>query len=165
MNDITVLKLDHEGREVFRYEGQVLWRAAHCVCLRAVFQYDDVDFGFVTFSRGDVFTEWFYSDRWYNVFRIEDGRSGALKGWYCNVTRPAQLEAALVSADDLALDVFVAPDGGLQLLDEDEFAQLSLPERDRAAALQAVAEIRAAVAAGRAPFDRLCVNAAPRHRA
>ncbi len=155
MNDITVRKLDHEGREVFRYEGQVLWREAHCVCLRAVFQYGDVDFGFVTFSRGDVFTEWFYSDRWYNVFRIEDGRSGALKGWYCNVTRPAQIGHDIVSADDLALDVFVGPTGALQLLDEDEFAALSLPGGERAAARQAVAEIRAAVAAGRAPFDEL----------
>lgn len=155
MNDITVLKLDHEGREVFRYEGQVLWREAHCVCLRAVFQYGDVDFGHVTFNRGDVFTEWFYSDRWYNVFRIEDGKSGALKGWYCNITRPAQIGDDIVSADDLALDVFVGPEGALQLLDEDEFAALALAEAERAAAWQAVAEVRAAAAAGCAPFDEL----------
>lgn len=155
MNNIVVLKLNHEGGEVFRYEGQTLWREAHCLCLRAVFQYGDVDFGFVTFSRGDLFTEWFYDDRWYNVFRIEDGKSGALKGWYCNVTRPAQLGEATVSAEDLALDVFVGPEGALQLLDEDEFAELALTEAERAAAWQAVAEIRAAVAAGCAPFDEL----------
>ncbi|MDD9955219.1 MAG: DUF402 domain-containing protein [Anaerolineaceae bacterium] len=155
MNDVVVRKLDHEGREVFRYEGQVLQRGDRFVCLRAVFQFDDVDTGGVTFKRGDVFTEWFYSDRWYNVFRIEDGARGALKGWYCNITRPACIGDGVVSADDLALDLFVAPDGATQLLDEDEFALLDLPAADEAAALRAVVELRAAVAAGSAPFDDL----------
>ena len=155
MNDITVLKLDHEGREVLRYEGKVLWRAASFVCLRAVFGHDDVEFGDFSFRRGDIFTEWFYSDRWYNVFRIEDGTGGTLRGWYCNITRPAQIGEDVVSADDLALDVFVAPDGSLQLLDEDEFAALSLSEGERAAALRAVEEVRAMVVEGRAPFDEL----------
>lgn len=155
MNDVIVLKLDHEGREVFRYEGRVLRRGVNFVCLRAVFEFDAVDLGCVTFRRGDIFTEWFYSDRWYNVFRIEDGTGGTLRGWYCNITRPAQIAEDVVSAEDLALDVFVAPDGSLQLLDEDEFAALDLPVPDRVAALAAVAQIRAAVEQGRAPFDEL----------
>ncbi len=155
MNNIVVHKLDHEGREVFRYEGEVLQREDSYVCLRAVFQFGDVAFGCVTFKRGDVFTEWFYSDRWYNVFRIEDGESGALKGWYCNITRPACIDDEVVSADDLALDLFVAPDGTTELLDEDEFAALDLPAADEAAALRAVAELLAAVAAGTAPFEEL----------
>ncbi len=155
MNDILVRKLDHEGREVFRYEGQTIQRGESHVCLRAVFEFDDVGFGCVTFRRGDVFTEWFYSDRWYNVFRIEDGASMALKGWYCNITRPACIADGVVSADDLALDLFVAPDGTAELLDEDEFAALELTAADEAAALQAVAEVLEAVAAGASPFDEL----------
>ena len=155
MNDITVLKLDHEGREVFRYEGKVLRRAANLVCLRAVFGHDDVELGPVTFRRGDVFTEWFYSDRWYNVFRIKDSAKGTLRGWYCNITRPAQIGADLVSAEDLALDLFVAPDGAVALLDEDEFVELNLPAPEAAAALRAVEELRAMVAEGCAPFDEL----------
>ena len=161
MNDILVLKCDHAGREVFRYEGEVLQRDADVLCLRAVFAFDDVEFDCVTFRRGDVFTEWFYSVRWYNVFRIEDGASGALKGWYCNLTRPARLGEQCVSADDLALDVFVGPDGALQLLDEDEYAELSLSAQEHAAVLQAVEQIRQAVAAGCAPFDELRGRRAP----
>ena len=115
----------------------------------------------MTFRRGDVFTEWFYSARWYNVFRIEDGASGALKGWYCNLTRPAQLGEQCVSADDLALDVFVRPDGALQLLDEDEYAELRLSALEHAAVLQAVEQIRQAVASGCAPFEELRGRCAP----
>ena len=95
------------------------------------------------------------------MFRIEDGVSGALKGWYCNITRPARLGEQCVSADDLALDVFVAPDGALQLLDEDEYAELSLSAQEHAAVLQAVEQIRQAVAAGCAPFDELRGRRAP----
>ena len=50
MNDILVLKCDHAGREVFRYEGEVLQRDADVLCLRAVFAFDDVEFDCVTFS-------------------------------------------------------------------------------------------------------------------
>ncbi len=155
MKRIVVLKLDHEGRELLRYEGEVLRRDTQHVCLRAVFQHDDMAFGHITFSRGDVFTEWFYSDRWYNVFRIEDGAGGALKGWYCNITRPAQIGRDVVSAEDLALDLFVAPDGSSRLLDEDEFAELGLSPPDEMAARRAVAQLRAAVAQGTGPFGEL----------
>ena len=153
MTPITVYKRDHAGRVVWHYAGEVLARGAGWVCLRALFDRDAADLGFVVFRRGDIFTEWFYADRWYNVFRVNDGGSGQLKGWYCNVTRPAQIAPERVDADDLALDVFVMPDGGLHLLDEDEFAALDLPPAERAAALRAVEAVRAAAAARAAPFD------------
>lgn len=159
MSVIQIIKRDHRGREQLRYTGQLLQRSADLICLRAVFQHDDVDLGCVIFRRGDVFTEWFYRRRWYNVFRIADGADATLKGWYCNITRPAHFGAGCVSADDLALDLFVAPDGALQLLDEDEFAALPLAARERAAALHAVAQIRRAVAAACVPFAEL--RAAP----
>ena len=155
MSVIHVIKRDHLGREQLRYEGRVLQRSSDSICLRAVFRHHDLDLGCVTFRRGDVFTEWFYSARWYNVFRIADGAGRALRGWYCNITRPARITARCVSADDLALDVFVAPDASLQLLDEDEFAALSLPPPERAAALNAVAQIRRAVSAAAPPFAEL----------
>ena len=63
-------------------------------------------------------TEWFYSDRWYNVFRLEDVDDDRLKGWYCNIGRPARLGKAVVAYDDLALDVFVTPEGGVTVLQQ-----------------------------------------------
>lgn len=152
MTPITVIKRDPSGAETWRYDGTVIDRGAAWVCLEARFNRDDHDAGYLVYRRGDLFTEWFYSDRWYNVFRIQDGVTGALKGWYCNVTRPAQIGPDVVAADDLALDVFVHPDGQTLLLDEDEFAALGLPASDRAAALAAVAQLRALAAAGMAPL-------------
>ena len=47
------------------------------------------DFGFVRFEPGDVFTEYYWRDRWYAVKEVRDA-AGVLKGWYCDVTRPGQ---------------------------------------------------------------------------
>jgi hypothetical protein len=155
MSDITVYKCDHEGRVVWQYSGKVLERGPDWVCLTAVFNGREFDMGFITFRRGDVFTEWFYADRWYNVFRIADGPTGALKGWYCNITRPAQIAADSVRADDLALDVFVTPAGAFMLLDEDEFTLLNLAADDQQAALQAVASLRDLAARRTQPFHEI----------
>jgi protein associated with RNAse G/E len=75
----------------------------------------------VPFCSGDVFTEFYYVDRWYNVFHITDPE-GHHKGWYCNVAQPAMLDDDGVAFVDMALDLFVHPDGRYAVLDEDEFA-------------------------------------------
>jgi protein associated with RNAse G/E len=64
---------------------------------------------------------YFWRDRWYNVFRL--WRPGcALAFWYCNVTTPPTFDGRDLSYVDLDLDVQVRPDGGIQLLDADEFS-------------------------------------------
>ena len=152
---IKVVKRDHRGKPVIEYSGELVARGATWVCLRAPFNLPDKDAGFVVFRRGDIFVEWFYSDRWYNVFELYDVETGALKGWCCNITRPAELGDAVIAADDLALDVFVTPEGAITVLDEDEFAALALAADERQAALDAVAAIKRAVQSRAAPFQQV----------
>lgn len=154
MTPITVHKCNHLGEKVWQYQGEAVERGATWVCLTARFGRDDIDAGYVVFRRGDRMTEWFYSDRWYNVFRLEDVDDGRLKGWYCNIGRPARLGENVVAYDDLALDVFVSPGGEVLVLDEDEFDALRLPEADIAESWAAVEAIRAAVVARTFPFTR-----------
>jgi hypothetical protein len=81
-----------------------------------------------------------------------------LKGWYCNITRPALFVDGVVTSEDLELDLFVAPDRQRLLrLDQEEFEALALDLREpaaRAAALSALAELEALAQAGASPFDR-----------
>lgn len=151
MNAITIYKHDHHGRSVLQYGGLIREQGEGWVCLEARFKGPETDLGFVRFTLGDRFTEWFYADRWYNIFQIE-GAQG-LKGWYCNITRPAEIRPRSVSADDLALDVFVTPQGEFLLLDEDEFDALMLAEEEQQAALAAVDTLRGMVARRESPFD------------
>ena len=152
MPPISVQKCDHLGAPVWQYQAELVARGETWVCIRARFARSDVDAGYVVFQRGDVMTEWFYSDRWYNVFRLEDRDDGHLKGWYCNIGRPARLTAVSVAYDDLALDVFVTPGGQVLVVDEDEFDALQLSPDDVAASWAAVEAIRALATARAFPF-------------
>jgi hypothetical protein len=155
MSEVTIYKHDHRGEYVFHYTGNVVERGETWVCIEAHFGHEVVNMGYVVFRRGDFMREWFYNDRWYNIFRVEDGNDQRLKGWYCNITRPAALEPNRITADDLALDVFVTPAGAIILDDENEFEALDLAEDERAAALAAVATLRDLVATRSAPFDEI----------
>ena len=66
----------------------------------------------------------YYTDRWYNIFEIYDRDDGQIKGWYCNIGKPAVIEDGVVSYVDLALDLWVSADGKQTILDEDEFEEL-----------------------------------------
>jgi hypothetical protein len=155
VSQITIIKNDHTGREVWRYQGRVLRSDASQVVLEACFDHDEVDLGYVIFRRGDRFVERHYSDRWYNIFEVHDAQDDHLKGWYCNITRPAVLLPDEIRADDLGLDVFVHPDGRMLTLDQDEFDALPLDEGERRAALDGLAELKRLIQTRSPPFDAL----------
>ncbi len=138
---ITIHKLDATGREVWAYPTRLLARGQGWIRVEGDFDRDDVVFRDWSVRRGDRMVEIFYADRPYNVFAVHDGSAGGLKGWYCNITRPARLSPADVYFEDLALDLVVFPDGRSLVLDEDEFAGLALSTEERARARQALDEL------------------------
>ena len=148
----TIYKLNHQGEEELSYTGDVLEREKTYVCVRAVFGFETMDLGYVILKKGDIFTEWFYTERWFNVFKVADVDTGQLKGYYCNLTRPAIISANAVKADDLALDIFVQPDGTLLILDEDDYEDLPLTETERHQVQQAINEIKQLVQTRSTPF-------------
>jgi uncharacterized protein len=139
---IQVLKKNLNGEITWQYEGQVLRRKRNAVVLEALFNRPDMPFMNVTLKENDRFVETFYADRWYNIFEIYDRDDGKLKGWYCNVGQPAVLTEDAVSYVDLALDLWVSADGKQTVLDEDEFAVMSLTDSEREKALNALAELQ-----------------------
>ena len=118
-------KLRPNGSQAFAWDGVVLRCDAHGIVLRAEFNVDLVELGFTTFRRGDVFIEFYYWDRWYNIFQIS-APDGTLKGWYANVGLPAELdaEAGELRYVDLELDVWTPPEGRFVVLDQVEFDTL-----------------------------------------
>ncbi len=140
-DQITVHKLDHSGREKLSYTGMLLQQDESSVMLEAFFRRETMPLGYVTLKPGDRFVEHFYADRWYNVFAIYDVDTGEFKGWYCNVTRPAEITDGHVRAEDLELDVFVSPDWMITLLDEAEFNALGLSTEESASARAGLEEL------------------------
>jgi len=136
---VASVRLVKAGREKVRYDARVLDDDGVRVTVEAPWALPTTrDFGFVRFEPGDVFTEHYWRDRWYSVKEVRDAHGG-LKGWYCDITRPvlATGDGALVS-EDLDLDLWRSADGGdVRRLDEDEFADSGLAERDPLAAARA----------------------------
>jgi protein associated with RNAse G/E len=125
---MKIQKKNLNGDVVFQYDGEVVKREEGAIVLEAFFGRDDMAFMNVTLKRGDRFVETFYTDRWYNIFEIFDRDTGEFKGWYCNIGKPAVIEDEVVSYVDLALDLWVAPDGTQTILDEDELLELNLDD-------------------------------------
>lgn len=128
---LTVSKLDLSGRVTWQYSGRLLNRSAHRIVLEAWFDRDDRPFLDLVLKHGDRFVENYYDDRGYNLYEIFDRDTQTLKGWYCNLSRPASFTASGVSWVDLALDLWVWPDGRRAVLDEDEFDALPLEPAER----------------------------------
>lgn len=119
---LVVQKLLYDGSKHYRWVGREIHRDERHLFFTAVFDRDGRDLGYVRFERGDVFYEYYYFDRWYNVFQVYSA-AGDLKGWYCNVTAPAQVQDGELTFVDLALDLWVWPDARYLVLDEDEFEE------------------------------------------
>ncbi|WEH19119.1 DUF402 domain-containing protein [Streptomyces sp. VNUA24] len=149
--EVVLLKA---GRTKIRYPARLVSDDGTRVVVRAAWASEGVrDFGFVRFEPGDVFTEYYWRDRWYAVKEVRDAR-GVLKGWYCDITRPATLSGGELVVEDLDLDLWRSADGTDVLrLDEDEFEESGLTASDPQAAAAAVAaldelEVVATVAGG-----------------
>ena len=144
MDPIHVLKRNVQGEISWQYAGVVLERGPNFVCLEAHFNRADMPFMDVVLKQGDRFVETFYTDRWYNIFEVHDRDGDQIKGWYCNLGRPAVWDAPdTISYVDLALDLWVATDGTQTVLDEDEFEALGLGDDLRAHIFDALADLQA----------------------
>jgi hypothetical protein len=140
---ITVIKHAVDGQETWRYSGRLLEQGEGYIRLEAFFDRDDINLHGMPLQRGDRFVETWYTDRWYNIFEIHSRSDDLIRGWYCNVGRPAEYQNGHLSYIDLALDLLVFPDGNQLVLDEAEFAALDLPDEDRERAMEALAELQA----------------------
>jgi protein associated with RNAse G/E len=150
---VKVQKLLHDGTQSYAWEGSVVASSDHELVLEATFTRGPRDLGYVVLEPNDLFVEFYYYEHWFNIFQIFS-EDDTLKGWYCNIGRPPEVQASELRYVDLALDLFVYPDGRELVLDEDEFEELSrsaYAEADIDGAIRGLAELQAWTRAGRLP--------------
>ena len=139
---IRVQKKNPAGKVTYEYEGELFSRDENSIVLEALFDRADMPFMDIVFKNGDRFVEYYFTDRWYNIFVIHDREDGNVKGWYCNIGEPAVIEDGVVSYVDLALDLWVSTSGEQTVLDEAEFEALNLNDELRSQALHGLAELK-----------------------
>lgn len=152
---ITVVKLNARGEALIQYQGEIIERLPNRVIIQAYWKLPVKDLGYTHFEPGDRFIEYYYTDRWYNIFDIS-AASGKRKGWYCNIAHPAKIFDDRIEQIDLLLDVWVDPEGKTLILDQDEFeADTTLNAELRKGALQGLHELFQVIAARKEPFSYL----------
>ena len=71
-------------------------------------------------ASGTISIEYYWLDRWYNVFRFSDP-AGTFQNFYCNVGLPPSFDGQILGYVDLDIDVLVKPDFSYQVLDLEDF--------------------------------------------
>ena len=149
---ITVSKLNSLGEIKIQYQGEIVEHLSNGVVIQAYWKYPTKELGYTRFEPGDRFIEYYYTNRWFNIFDIST-TDGKRKGWYCNVAEPALIHDDHIEQVDLLLDVWLDPGGGLLLLDEDEFeADTTLTDKQRKGARQGLHELLQMIATQAEPF-------------
>jgi uncharacterized protein len=114
--------------QTFKFDGQLhrTWHAelvrreGSLIVLDARFAYEIEHDLLGTIASGTHSLEYYWLDRWYNIFRFAQP-NGELRNYYCNVNVPPTFADEILSYVDLDLDILVAPDFAYQVLDEEDF--------------------------------------------
>lgn len=89
-----------------------------------VFEFDVEHPELGSIGRGTTSYEYYWLDRWYNVFAFFEP-NGSFRNYYCNINMPPALKDSELDYIDLDLDVVVWPNGSIVTLDRDEYERNS----------------------------------------
>ena len=114
--------LKYDGREHRRWRARIAKTKGSLLVLDAVFD-EEIEHDLLgNIAVGTISTEYYWLDRWYNVFRFSDP-DHQLKNYYCNVNQPPSFDGHVLSYIDLDIDVLVAPDLTYKVLDVEDFEE------------------------------------------
>jgi protein associated with RNAse G/E len=135
--------------ELFRQEGSL-------IVLDAKFADEVIHDLLGTIASGTHSLEYYWLDRWYNVFRFAEP-DGALRNYYCNVNVLPTFDGETLSYVDLDLDILVEPDLSYRILDVEDFERnaedYGYSVEVRANARRAVDELVRMIEARAFPFN------------
>ena len=107
--------------------------------------------------RGTLSYEYYWLDKWYNVFRFHEPQ-GEFRNYYCNINMPPSFENGMLDYVDLDIDVLVDSDWRIKVLDLEEFDEhvrlFSIPDDVCRSAKQAVDQLITQIEKRQFPFDR-----------
>jgi protein associated with RNAse G/E len=145
-NPVLIRVLNYDGTERRRWSGRLARLAGPLIIVDAVFE-EEVHHDLLgTIASGTVSKEYYWLDRWYNVFRFDDR-------FYCNVGQPPRFEDGVLSYIDLDIDVLVEKDFSYKILDVEEFEASCYPAEIDQNVRQAVADLIKQINTRSFPFN------------
>jgi protein associated with RNAse G/E len=156
--EVTVRVSKYDGQEYRRWNARLARHEGSLIMLDAQFEYEVQHHLLGQIQRGTRTIEYYWLDRWYNVFRFlqSDGRT---RLYYCNVSTPPSFDGGVLSYVDLDIDVLVQADFSFEVLDLDEFEKnaelFGYDNETKQRAHAAVEELSSMIEKGRFPFCAL----------
>ena len=117
---ITVRVHKYDGSEHRSWNAKVLRQEGTLLVLDAMFDKEIRHDLLGTIAPGTKSIEYYWLDRWYNIFRFAEP-NGELRSYYCNVNVPPAFDGQVLSYVDLDLDILVEPDLSYRVVDFDDF--------------------------------------------
>lgn len=155
---IIVSACKFDGREHRRWAARLMRFDDDLLILDAEFAEEIKHQLLGTLERGTISIEYYWLNRWYNIFRFLHP-DGKLRNFYCNVNLPPTFDGEMLRYIDLDMDILVAPDLSYQIVDEDEFALnaalYNYPPNIKNRAYQALEELVALIEKRVFPFHDL----------
>lgn len=117
---ITINSRKYDGRISKSWQAEAIEEGTELLLFKGEFEFpvDHPKLGFV--RRGTMSYEYYWLDKWYNVFRFHEP-DGKLRNFYCNVATPAVLSNEMLEYTDLDIDILADPELNYEILDLDEF--------------------------------------------
>jgi protein associated with RNAse G/E len=119
-DEITVISREYDQRIRRTWKAKLVKDEPPLIELVGQFDRDveHSNLGFI--ERGTVSYEYYWLDRWYNVFRFHTP-AGQLRNYYCNINLPPKFEEGVLDYIDLDVDLLLWPDGAREVLDREDF--------------------------------------------
>ena len=153
---IIVRACKYDGSEHRRWPATIVRQEGSLLILDARFDEEIQHDLLGTIAVGTTSIEYYWLDRWYNVFRFADPR-GTLRNYYCNINVPPTFDGQLLSYVDLDTDILVEADFSYRVLDLEEFehnvVRYGYSSEVRLNAERALAELITLIDARAFPFN------------
>jgi protein associated with RNAse G/E len=153
---VTVRARKYDGRIRRSWSGGLVSSKDGLITLVAEFAeaVEHNDLG--TIAAGTVSFEYFWPDRWYNVFHFREP-DGSPRATYSNIAMPATFSDGIIDYIDLDIDVIRWPDGRVEVLDRDDFQVNSVkygyPDHVKKAAEAALEDLLEVIEKKEFPFN------------
>lgn len=142
--ELTIEAKKYDGRVRKTWHGGVLSESSELILLVAKFEEDVRHNDLGDIKKGTVSFEYFWLQKWYNLFRFHKP-NGEILAYYINICMPPHIKGNTLSYIDLDIDVVAWPHGRVDVLDRDDFEQnqvkFGYPAEVIAAAEDALAEV------------------------
>jgi len=117
---IVVRAFKYDGAQHRTWPAQLLRQEGSLLVLDARFDEEIHHDLLGTICAGTISLEYYWLDRWYNIFRFTQP-SGELRSYYCNVNVPPTFDGQTLSYVDLDVDILVEPNFSYRVVDLEDF--------------------------------------------